>query len=659
MRAGRLVALVLAAAAAAAGAAGCRRASEGGAAAGLSVVLVSIDTLRADRLALYGYAQGSTPTFDRLGREGVVFDEAYSHCPLTLPAHSSLLTGLLPPQHGVRDNLGFTLRTPRTLAARFKAAGFKTGGAVSAFVLRKETGIAQGFDLWDDQIEVGNSPLTAARDGAVAVQSLGRWIEAQGDARFFAFLHLYEPHAPYTPPERHRRADPYDGEVSYADELLGRLLDRLQARGLSSRVLLAVTADHGEGLQDHGEQEHGVFLYRETMRIPLVLRWPNGAHAGTRVRGPVAQVDIPATLLDLAGVPQDAMTGVSLRSAVETGRVPDRPVYAETFYPRFHFGWSELLAATETRYRYVRAPRPELYDVATDPGERNNRVGEKADVAGAMDAWLDAQAGTGPPPVPGEVAPEARERLEALGYVGLGAGRAQEKMNALTASALLPDPKDKIGVYESLRQALVAKAAGRWEEAAGGLRKIVAASPRLPEAWEALGETLVRLDRPREGTAALEHALALDPERLTTMMALAGSLAEADRAKEALDLYRKADALRRTRGLGELQGLHSGAGDCLARRGPLAAAERELRAEVDAFPASVEARVRLAALYRALGRRSEARAALVGLAAAPLPADPEAYATILGALQDLDDPAAASDWTRRAHTLFPVDPRFK
>jgi arylsulfatase A-like enzyme/Tfp pilus assembly protein PilF len=650
----RLAVLVLALA----GAVACGRpAGDGGGAA--SVLLVSIDTLRADRLALYGYGKGSTPSFDRLGREGVVFDDAYSHCPLTLPAHASLFTGLLPPEHGVRDNLGFTLRTPRTLAARFKASGFKTGGAISAFVLRKETGIALGFDSWDDQVPVGDSPLTAARDGAMAAAALGQWIETQGQDRFFAFLHLYEPHAPYAPPERYRGSDPYDGEVSYADEILGRLLERLRSRGLLDRMVVAVTADHGEGLLDHGEQEHGVFLYRETVRIPLVFRLPRGARAGARVRGPVAQVDIPATLLDLAGLPADGMTGVSLRNALDTGRSPDRPVYSETFYPRFHFGWSELVAASEARYRYVRAPHSELYDLAADPGERQNRIAEKRDVASAMDSWLDARTGTGPAPVPAEVAPEARERLEALGYVGLGAGRAQEKINALASAARgsLPDPKDKIVVYELLRQALVAKGAGRLAEAAAELQKIVATSARLPEAWAALGETLLQLNRSREGTLALRRALELDPDRLTTVMSLAASLAATDQTTEALALYRRAEALRHTRGLGPLPGLHSGAGDCLARLGRLAEAEREMKAEVAAFPGSVEARVQLAALYRALDRRQEARAVLLGLGAASPDAD--ACAAVLGALQDLDDASAAAEWARRAHSAFPADPRFR
>jgi choline-sulfatase len=633
-----------------AGTVSCRRSTEEP-----SVVLVSIDTLRADRLALYGYGPGSTPTFDRLGRESVVFDEAYSHCPLTLPAHSSLFTGLLPPEHGVRDNIGFTLRSARTLAVRFKAGGLRTGGAVSAFVLRKETGIAQGFDFWDDKVEGGENPLAAARDGAVAVESLSRWIEAQGSARFFAFLHLYEPHAPYAPPARYRGRDPYDGEVSYADELLGRLLERLRGRGLLDHLVLAVTADHGEGLLDHGEQEHGVFLYRETLRIPLLLRLPDKARGGTRVRGPVAAVDVPATLLDLAGLPAEGMTGVSLRDAFVSGRSRGRPIYSETYYPRFHFGWSELLAATEARYRYVRAPHPELYDVVADPAERDNKIAEKGEVASAMDAWLGTQAGSGSPPQPAEVAPEARERLEALGYVGLSAGRAQERISVLAAAGSLPDPKDKIGVYESLRQALLAKSAGRWTEAAADLQKIVAANPRLPEAWAALGETLMRQERSREGTAALRRALALDPERLTTMLALAGALGAGDAAEEALALYQRADELRRARGLGELPGLHSGSGDCLARLGRLGEAEREMRAEVAAFPASVEARVRLAALYRVLGRARDARAVLLGLETG----NAEAYAAILGALQDLDDAEAATEWARRARSLFPEDPRFR
>ncbi len=207
------------------------------------LILVSIDTLRADHLRLYGYASGSTPTLDQLGREGIVFEEVYSHIPLTLPAHASLFTGLLPYRHGVRDNIGYAVEPGRrTLAGRLKAAGYRTGAAVSSFVLRHQTGIAQGFDFFDDHIQVmgtGESLSESQRDGAASADALASWVESQGDAPLLAFLHLYEPHTPYTPPPAHRMAKPYDGEISYADAIVGRFLDRLRARGLLDRAIVS------------------------------------------------------------------------------------------------------------------------------------------------------------------------------------------------------------------------------------------------------------------------------------------------------------------------------------------------------------------------------------------------------------------------------------
>jgi arylsulfatase A-like enzyme len=390
-----------------------------------SVILVSIDTLRADHLAMYGYRSGRTPHLDRLGREGVVVDDVYSHVPLTLPAHASLFTGLLPPKHEVRDNMGFRLKDGhRTLAERFKAAGFATGGAISAYVLRAQTGIARGFDRYDDElvIDAGTQALGALqRDGGVAVDSLTRFVVEQGEKRFFAFLHLYEPHSPWAPPEKHRDlAVPYDGDVAYADELLGRFVDGLRSRGLLERAILAVTSDHGEGLGDHGEQEHGIFLYREALHVPLVLRLPGGAGAGTRLRGPVSQVDVPATLLDLAGLATDGMDGVSLRGDLAKGAAQARTVYSETLYPRYHFGWSDTYAATESRFRFIRAPRPELYDLDKDPGEKDNLAPQRPQAMASMGGWLEKVIG-------GVTAPEAvdaetREKLAALGYVGGGSG---------------------------------------------------------------------------------------------------------------------------------------------------------------------------------------------------------------------------------------------
>ncbi len=494
---GVLAALALAALV---GAPGCRG-SASGPFRDAPVVLVSIDTLRSDRLAAYGYTKGSTPTLDAIAREGVVFESVWSHCPLTLPAHASMFTGLLPPHHGVRDNMGFTLdASHRTLATRFKEAGFATGAAVSAYVLRRSTGIAQGFDVYDDDLAVGSSIESLGaqeRDGAIATQVLGRWIESQGNRRFFAFLHLYEPHAPYTPPPQHRDVpDPYDGEVAYADELVGRLVARLRARGLLDRVILAVTSDHGEGLLDHGEQEHGFFLYREAVQVPLILRLPGGRRGGTRVGGIVNQVDLAPTLLDLAGVAHDGADGVSQRGALGTGRASSRSAYSETYFPRYHLGWSELLAVTEERYRYIRAPRPELFDLREDPGEKKNLAAARASTVTAMDQWLEREVKPGEAANPEEVSAETHEALQALGYVDGGA--------VVPRGGPLADPKDKLGVYEAYRRAMEARREGRAEEAVAELRAVLADSPGMLDAWETLGTTLVRLGREKEAVAAFD-----------------------------------------------------------------------------------------------------------------------------------------------------------
>src|SRR5437899_6744800 len=278
---------------------------------GAPVILISIDTLRADHLPLYGYRNGSTPTLDRLGRQGVVFEDLYSHCPLTLPSHASLLPGPLPLPHGVRANIRYSVRpAERTLAVRFKAAGYATGAAVSAFVLRHQTGIGRGLDFFDDRIEVagtGESLSDTQRDGAKTVDVLNAWLDRGPGDRIFAFLHLYEPHTPYSPPPSHQMASPYDGEISYADELVGRFIDRLATRSLLDRAIVAVVSDHGEGLNDHGEAEHGIFLYREALRVPWILRLPGAAGAGTRIAGTLGEVDVAATLLDLAGVDASGM----------------------------------------------------------------------------------------------------------------------------------------------------------------------------------------------------------------------------------------------------------------------------------------------------------------------------------------------------------------
>jgi choline-sulfatase len=688
------------------------------------VVLVSIDTLRADRLALYGYAKGATPHLDALGREAVVFEDAYSHCPLTLPAHASLFTGLLPPHHGVRDNEGFALGPDRrTLATRFRAAGWPTGAAVSAFVLRSATGLAAGFESYDDALTVEASAEglgSQQRDGALAVQSLLEWIGAHSSGRFFAFLHLYEPHAPYAPPAAYRHLpDPYDGEVAYADELVGRLVARLRELGLWDRTILAVTSDHGEGLRDHGEQEHGFFLYREALRVPLILRLPGGARGGARVRGLAAQVDLAPTLLDLSGLAADGMDGRSLRPAVAAGRIEPRPVYAETFFPRYHFGWSELRAVTDERYRYIQAPRPELYDVKADPAERANLAGERAQTVASMAGWLQTAVGTVDAPPQGKVPADVAERLQALGYVGAAAA------HGATSSGPRVDPKDRISAYEAFRQASLLHARGDEAAAAAELRRVLAEDPSMPDAWYLLGLALFRGGQTAEAVSALEEVLRLAPASGPAHLALArihaasgrwdlvrhhaegaaaaepgeayetlaGVLLEQDRPAEAAEYARRSLAADRARArsafvLGEvarrqgrfaeaipayrqavealklrkgavLPGLHAALADCLARLGQSAEAEAEFQAEIQAIPYSRSGRTGLAMLYRSQGRDAEARGVLEGVVSAHPRPGAEEYWTVVRVLAGLGDAAGAREWAARARGLFPDDRRFR
>jgi arylsulfatase A-like enzyme/Tfp pilus assembly protein PilF len=685
------------------------------------IVLISIDTLRADRLAAYGYRGGSTPAIDRLAAAGIVFDDAFSQVPLTLPSHASLLTGRLPTRTGVRDNIGFALAAgQQTLASRLKAAGYATGAAVSSYVLRRQTGIADGFDFFDDEVAVsgtGESLSESQRDGIRTAEALAAWVDSHAAEPLFAFLHLYEPHTPYAPPPAHRLAQPYDGEIAYADEIVGRFLDRLAARGVLDRAIVALVSDHGEGLGDHGEAEHGLLLYREALRVPWVVRLPGSAHGGTRVSGAAGLVDAAPTLLTLAGLPAEGMDGTSLVDAIASRRLPDRTVYSETQYPRLHFAWSDLASAFDGRYHYIRAPTPELYDVAADPGERSSLTASRNAAASALAAWIERTASGAASPQPSAVDAEARERLRALGYA--------------TASAppipggSAPDPKDKIHTYEALRAAQQLAAAGRDREVVAALQPVVAREPGMLDAWELVAKSLTKIGRTKDAIDAFGKVLAIDPLKPETHLALARMYAlerQPARAREHAELAARRDpaaayeilaelmmdagrpaeavafarrsadadpsrymshflvgaALQREGKCGDavpaftraieakrrepqavVRNLHAGLADCLARTGREADAEREFKEEIAAIPWSPEARVGLATLLRSQSRDAEARTVLAGVVTALPQPTADAYATVVRAFTVLGDAAAAREWSGRARGQFPGDPRFR
>ncbi len=488
------------------------------------IILVSIDTLRADRLPAYGYTGVAAPAIDRLVSDGVLFERAYSHSPQTLPAHASMLTGKLPLEHGVRDNLGFALGPDQTLVPELLAPlGYRSAAVVSSYVLRKEVGLSRGFDVYDDRLPAASPETSIAqvqRDGSDSLAIAESWLDGRGDSPFFLFLHLYEPHTPYAPPERFVRYEPYDGEIAYADEIVGNLFDSLRDRGLYDDALIILLSDHGEGLGDHGEQEHAIFLYDEAIRVPLVMKLPGGREAGRRVPVPVQHIDLLPTLLDLVGAPPiDGLRGRSLRPLLDgdRGAWPERLLYSEALYPRYHFGWSELYALTTDRFRYIQAPREELYDLIADPHERENLAPRRARTMGDLRAALDALLGDGPLRMPAAVSDDVLRRLRSLGYLGGGA------VDAESPAETLPDPKDKVGVLAQYRTAVDLAGARELDGAITLLEEILAANPEMADVWLQLGNLQTRTGRVTRAVESYRRVVELNPTDTAGLLAVASA----------------------------------------------------------------------------------------------------------------------------------------
>jgi arylsulfatase A-like enzyme/tetratricopeptide (TPR) repeat protein len=497
------------------------------------IILVSVDTLRADRLPVYGYRGVRTPAIDSLAADGVLFERAYAHSPQTLPSHASILTGRLPFETGVRDNVGFTLPPGQpTLAELLRAHGLATAGVVSSFVLRKESGVGRGFDFYDDRLPPAapDQPMgQVQRDGEASLQVAQGWMEGR-HAPFFLLFHIYEPHTPYAPPARFAQYDPYDGEVAWSDEIVGRLFAWLKERGLYEDATIVFLSDHGEGLGDHGEQEHGLFLYDETIRVPLIIKLPGQEGAGRRVPAPVQHIDLVPTILDMAGAPEvSGLRGRRLRPVLEsaTGSLPEPGFYAEAFYSRYHFGWSELYSLTDARYRFIKAPRPELYDLQSDPRERRNLASERPQAVTAARAAVDRLLAGARPTEPARVSAEDLQRLQALGYIGT------QVADPTAPGDALPDPKDKAGVLGQMQ--LAASLAGRrdFDAAIEKLQGVVAQDPGIKDAWLQLGVLLARAGRYGDSLDAFKRQVALDPNDANSFVSVAGVLVRLDRLAEA------------------------------------------------------------------------------------------------------------------------------
>jgi arylsulfatase A-like enzyme/Tfp pilus assembly protein PilF len=641
------------------------------------VILISIDTLRADHLPAYGYRSGRTPAIDLLAKDGVVFERAYAHAVQTLPAHAAMLSGRLPFETGVRDDLDATIRPDvRMLAQMLSDRGYGTGGIVSSGALGRQTGFSRGFDFFDDAtppsgvaIDIAGTDLDEIeRDGAESEAAAERWLDEAGSRRLFLFLHLNEPHAPYAPPAPLEGLAPYDGEIAYADGIVGRLVQYLKSHQLYDRSTIILSSDHGEGLGDHGEQEHGLFVYREAVHVPLIIKQAGGAGAGRRVKDLVQHADIVPTILDLARAPGAGdLAGRSLKRLLDgDGKLPARMAYAEAPYGHRRFGWSAVTSLTDGTFQYVKAAREELYDLEPDPDERRN-LAEAADREtgtnrrGAPDFWRTALDNvTGNQPV-----------------------------------TVAVDPGDRVRVAETYRTALNLRRQGRWTQALSLLQRVLREEPEAVVVWKQMGGLALRAERYELAAAAYQRVVELEPSdvdayfdaatalmkarRLTdarvqierSLVGREADAALASRARAALSFVDArlliergtyADALpvleraaAESREAAALPDLYFAIADTLMRLDRQQEAEAHFLEELRRFPHNMRARAALGGLYRMLGRGDDA-----GRVASELvrwTPTPEAYALASRLWAQLGDRAQAEAVRAEARRLFPRSPR--
>jgi tetratricopeptide (TPR) repeat protein len=683
-------------------ASGCRRALPGFSKP--PVVLISIDTLRADHLPMYGYGRVETPALAELRKDSILYTNAVSHVPLTLPSHTTVLTGLLPPQTSVRDNTGYVLSPNRaTLAAALKDRGYATGAAVSSVVLIKATGIARGFDFYDDDIEAKGQGLSIGmiqRSGFESEQILEKWADTVVGKPFFAFLHLYEPHTPYDPPEPFKsryKGSPYDGEIATADAVVGKFVAYLRRTGAYDKALIILMSDHGEGLGDHGEDEHGVLLYRESLHVPLMVKLPGGRRAGEMVDRAVGLVDIFPTVSESLGIP--APPGLAGQSLL-AGNSGARDIYSETLFPRYHYGWSDLASLTRERWEYIRGGSDEeLYDYAADPREEKNLA---TGLPPAFRSMRNALAGISRPrQAPGASDPEQLKKLAALGYLG----SASPPENAEN----LPSPRAHIGELAELKNVMKLYSQQKYEESIHAARALLAKNPQMSDVWAMVANGYHKLGRNGDAVEALKQADRISPGSPITLSSFAteylemGNLdqaklyaersiavngpAEAHEVLASVYLQRKQfdaaeqEAVRAQGGYrrrrktevilaqvakarGDLAGAlerldaivrHAGEkeegdmsnvnylrGDILARLGRNAEAELAFKKEIDLFPNNAQAWSGLALLYASQGRSDDANKTLLHFA--ELSPNARTYQAIGEAYDVLGAPAEGKRW---------------
>jgi choline-sulfatase len=627
----------------------------------LNLVLVTIDTLRADRLGCYGYSKIETPNLDQLAKKGALFENAVTHTPLTAPSHASLFTGLYPTVHGVRDTGGFILSPSHlAIAEILRRQGWDTAAFVGSSVLNKHFGFDHGFAVYDDEMPKPDPRKAASeyaerRAGAVVDRAI-RWLTSQQHRPFFLWVHVFDPHSPYNPPPPFRekyRTRLYDGEVAYTDQQLGRLLAAVAKNSPPENTLIAVLSDHGESLSEHGEYTHGVFLYDSTLRIAFLLSGP-GVPVGLRVKPQARAIDLLPTVLDLmGGKPPQSVQGTSLIPTFN-GKEAAAWSYEESLYPKINMGWAELRGIRTNRWKYIRSPKPELYDLAKDPAETTNVIGSHPLEVQQLEANLKGVT-NGVEKVETRLADQRTlSQLKSLGYLGGSSGRE----HSLTGKGV--DPKDRLDVLKSLYLAVAPDAkVPAWQHIAL-LRKALAEDPYNPTVYYHLGDEYGKTGRPGEALklyreaihnglrnawlfsrvgylylqqgnkdeaiAAYETAAQLNPTDSESLNDLGMAYLETGKLADAERVFKWSLAADDKYALA-----YNGEGLIAIQKHNLAAARGYFEKAVQLDPDLLEARLNLGRIYKIMGLNALARASFEAFLAKASPAQ---YGPIISQLKE-------------------------
>jgi len=568
------------------------------------VFLITIDTLRSDHVGCYGYQWIQTPTIDQLAKQGIRFAQAFTPSPITNTSHASILTGLLPSSHGVSD-FGVPLTADHsTLAELLEKRGYQTAAFIGSIILDSKTlapGLDRGFEFYDnfpEKTETKSRWGRLERRGMDVVQRAETWLDGHRTGPHFVWVHLYDPHDPYEPPppysERYKD-HLYDGEIAFADSALGRFLNYLKEQHWYEGALIIVVGDHGEGLGEHGEDTHGIFLYDSTTHVPLIVKLPNEQEAGKVVEEQARTTDILPTILELLGIPApESLDGTSLKSALLGTEAPSRTVLGETDYP-LRFGWAPLRSVRKDAFKFIEAPRPELYDLRSDPGEiRNAYVPWDSTVQKLRKELAKVSAKAAGKPSAAAVAPSTTDELRALGYLSTADARSSTDV---PEPSLLPDPKDKVEEQNLLHVAMMASEDGQTAKARTALEKLLRLDNRSEIALSQLGRLEMESENYTKAALYLGRACEVNPQNATIAydygraLELSGDLVGARHALQAsLKLNPKQLAARLL--LGQIW---------LKSNDPKAA-EDEFEAALLLQPASAEAQIGLA---RALLRQKK------------------------------------------------------